>query len=175
MNLFENMFNIKFWVAFQMAVDVVMVFLVVYFLRSLRSGPFRDVPKETGTHIIQMLEPLVRDADSTAKSFEKQLKEKKRLINRLNESLDGRIISLNLLLNRTDALFTPDFHGSVSAGDRKHVFDQQEAILEQFNKGHDAATAARALSIPKNEVEMVYDLKQKFLSLEQDVPQTDRS
>ena len=174
MNLFENMFNIKFWVAFQMAVDVVMVFLVVYFLRSLRSGPFRDVPKETGTRIIQMLEPLVRDADSTAKSFEKQLKEKKRLINHLNESLDGRIISLNLLLNRTDALFASDFRGSVS-GDRKHVFDQQEAILEQFNKGHDAATAARALSIPKNEVEMVYDLKQKFLSLEQDVPKTDRS
>jgi hypothetical protein len=174
MNLFENMFTIKFWVAFQMAVDVVMVFLVVYFLRSLRSGSFRDVSKETGTRIIQMLEPLIRDADSTAKSFEKQLKEKKRLIDRLNESLDGRIISLNLLLNRTDALFTSDFRGCVS-GDRKHVFDQQEAILEQFNKGHDAATAARTLSIPKNEVEMVYDLKQKFLSLAQDTPQTDRS
>ena len=174
MNLFENMFNIRFWVAFQMAVDVVMVFLVVYFLRSLRSGSFRDTTQETGTRIIQMLEPLIRDADSTAKSFEKQLNEKKRLINHLNESLDGRIISLNLLLNRTDALFTSDFRGFVS-GDRKHVFDQQEAILEQFNKGHDAATAARTLSIPKNEVEMVYDLKQKFLSLEQDVPQTDRS
>jgi hypothetical protein len=174
MNLFENMFNIKFWVAFQMAVDVTMVFLVVYFLRSLRSGSFRDVTKETGTHIIQMLEPLIRDADSTAKSFEKQLKEKKRLINHLNESLDGRIIGLNLLLNRTDALFNSDFRGSVSANG-KHVFDQQKAILEQFNKGHDAATAARTLSIPKNEVEIVYDLKQKFLSLEQDVPQTDRS
>ena len=174
MNLFENMFNIKFWVAVQMAVDVVMVFLVVYFLRSLRSGSSRDATKDTGTRIIQMLEPLIRDAGSTAKSFEKQLKEKKRLINRLNESLDGRIISLNLLLNRTDALFTSDFRGPVST-DRKHVFDQQEAILEQFNQGHDAATAARTLSIPKNEVEMVYDLKQKFLSLEQDVPQTDRS
>jgi hypothetical protein len=174
MNLFENMFNIKFWVAFQMAVDVVMVFLVVYFLKSLRSGTFRDGTQETGTRIIQMLEPLIRDADSTAKSFEKQLKEKKRLINQLNESLDGRIISLNLLLNRTDARFTSDVRGSVSTA-RKHVFDQQEAILEQFNKGHDAATAARTLSIPKNEVEMVYDLKQKFLSLEQDVPRTDRS
>lgn len=174
MNLFENMFNIKFWVAFQMAVDVVMVFLVVYFLRNLRSGSSRNATQETGTRIIQMLEPLIRDADSTAKSFEKQLKEKKRLINHLNESLDGRIISLNLLLNRADAIFTSDFRGGVS-GDRKHVFDQQEAILEQFNKGHDAATAARTLSIPKNEVEMVYDLKQKFLALEQDVPQTDRS
>lgn len=157
-----------------MAVDVVMVFLVVYFLRSLRSGSSRNATKETGTRIIQMLEPLIRDAESTAKSFEKQLKEKKRLISHLNESLDGRIISLNLLLNRTDAVFASDFRGSVS-GDRKHVFDQQEAILEQFNKGHDAATTAQTLSIPKNEVEMVYDLKQKFLALEQDVPQTDRS
>ena len=174
MNLFESMFNIKFWVAFQMAVDVVMVFLVVYFLRSLRSGSSRNATKETGTRIIQMLEPLIRDAESTAKSFEKQLKEKKRLISHLNESLDGRIISLNLLLNRTDAVFASDFRGSAS-GDRKHVFDQQEAILEQFNKGHDAATTAQTLSIPKNEVEMVYDLKQKFLALEQDVPQTDRS
>ena len=57
-----------------MAVDVVMVFLVVYFLRSLRSGSFRDTTQETGTRIIQMLEPLFRDADSTANSFEKQLK-----------------------------------------------------------------------------------------------------
>ena len=174
MNLFESMMNIKFWVAFQMAVDVMLLVLVVYFMRSLRAGSFRDMTKESGTRIIQMLEPLIRDADSTAKSFEKQLKEKKRLINQLNESLDGRIISLNLLLNRTDARLTSDFKGSV-ATNRKHVFDQQKAILEQFNKGHDAATAARVLSIPKNEVEMVYDLKQKFLSLEQDVPQTDRS
>lgn len=174
MNLFENMFSIKFWVALQMAIDFVMVFLVIYFLRSLRSGSFLDLTKETGERIIQMLEPMIRDADITAKSFEKQLKEKKRLINRLNESLDGRIISLNLLLNRTDSLMTSDVRQAVST-DKKHVFDQQEAILEQFNKGHDAETAARALSIPKNEVEMVYDLKQKFLSLERDLPQIDRS
>ena len=81
---------------------------------------------------------------------------------------------MNLLLNRTDSLLASDFRGPVS-GDGKHVFDQQEAILEQFNKGHDAATAARTLAIPKNEVEMVYALKQKFLSLEQDMPQADRS
>ena len=174
MNLFENIFNIKFWVAFQLAVDFVMVFLVVYFLRGMRSGSLRDLSKDTGTRIIQMLEPMIRDADAAAKSFEKQLKEKKRLINQLNESLDGRIISLNLLLNRTDSQLTSDFRESGSTH-KKHVFDQQEAILEEFNKGHDAATAARALSIPKNEVEMVYDLKQKFLSLEQDILQIDRS
>ena len=171
--MFETMLNIKFWVAFQMAVDLVMVVMVVYFLRNLRSGSSssRELTREAGTQIIQILEPLLRDADATAKSFERQLKEKKRLINHLNESLDGRIISLNLLLNRTDAVFTSDFRGSVST-ERKHVFDQQAAILDQFNKGHDAATAARKLAIPKNEVEMVYDLKQKFLALEQDIPQS---
>lgn len=174
MNLIEDMFTIKFWIAFQLAVDMVLVFLVVYYLRNLRSSSFRDLTKETGTRMIRMLEPLIRDADTAAKSFEKQLKEKKRLINQLNESLDGRIISLNLLLNRTDSLATSDFNGTGSTA-KKHVFDQQEAILEQFDKGHDAATAARTLSIPKNEVEMVYDLKQKFLSLEQNVSRTDQS
>ena len=132
--MFETMLNIKFWVVFQMAVDLVMVVMVVYFLRNLRSGSSssRELNGEAGTRIIQILEPLLRDADATAKSFERQLKEKKRLINHLNESLDSRIISLNILLNRTDAVFTSNFSGSVST-ERKHVFDQQEAILDQFN------------------------------------------
>lgn len=156
-----------------MTVDLVMVFLLIYFLRTLRVGSSREAVREAGTRIIRLLDPLLRDAESTAKSFEKQLKEKKRLIVQLNESLDSRIISLNLLLNRTDAMFNSDFRETVST-ERKHVFDQQEAILEQFNKGHDAATAARELSLPKNEVDMVYDLKQKFLELERDDPQPDR-
>ncbi|MBF0302801.1 MAG: hypothetical protein HQK73_07155 [Desulfamplus sp.] len=54
--------------------------------------------------IIELLEPLVKGSESTAASFEHQIKEKQRLIKNLNDTLDSRIISINLLLSRSEVI-----------------------------------------------------------------------
>ncbi len=120
----------------------------------------RETSSEAAEQVIGVIEPLLKEADSAAKEFESQLSEKKQLISNLNERLDSRIISLNLLLNRAQTGLSnkPE---SGSAG-QEHVYDQQESILELYNKGHKAEAIAEKLSMPKGEVDLVLDMKKKF-------------
>jgi hypothetical protein len=161
-----EMFTVEFWVAFQMLIDLVLILTVLYFLRSHRSPP-DDASKETAGKIIGMIEPLLKEADATAKAFENQLKEKNRLIRSLNETLDSRIISLNLLVGRAETCLG----GSVSGtGAKNDIYDQQKAVLALFDQGLDSDAVAQRLSMPKREVDMVFELKRKFLKLERDIP-----
>jgi hypothetical protein len=129
--------------------------------------------------IVKMLEPLVEESRRTAIRFDEQIKEKKRLIRELNDALDSRIISINLLLSRSDALQkrleerqnrvnlssfpagTPDLNTSSFA-----VLDQQNQIIELFQRDVGVDAIAQRLSVPKGEVQLVIDLKKKFLAME---------
>jgi len=88
---------IEFWVVFQIVVDLVLVILILYLLRSMRAGLHKDISREAAENLLQMIEPVLVEARSASKSFDTQLKEKSQLINQLNQRLDGRIITLNLL------------------------------------------------------------------------------
>lgn len=129
--------------------------------------------------IIEMLEPLVEESRKTAILFEDQIKEKKRLIHELNEALDSRIISINLLLSRADSQQKrlEDYHKQqlerpsidvrpAFSGQTDNVGDQQNQILNLYYQNHDTATIARKLSIPEGEVKLVIDLKEKFAAME---------
>ncbi len=63
----------------------------------------QESTEEAANEIIEMLEPFVKESKATADSFDRQIKEKRKLINELNESLDSRIISINLLISRAEA------------------------------------------------------------------------
>jgi hypothetical protein len=152
--------NINFWIVFQLVFDFVLVVLIFFFIRRMKSGLRKEAALETTQQLIGMIEPLIKETEAVAKSFEAQLKEKKHLIYRLNEDLDTRIISLTMLLNRAKAL---DGESGKSAATGQ-VYKQQDAILKLHAQGIDTEAIAKNLSIPKGEVELVIDLKTKFLS-----------
>ena len=56
--------------------------------------------------ILDLLDPLVKGSESTAATFDSQIKEKQRLIRELNDALDARIISINLLIARAETLIS---------------------------------------------------------------------
>jgi uncharacterized protein DUF6115 len=156
--------SIKYWVVFQMVLDLFLVMLVLFFIKSMKSGLRKEATREAAQQVIQLIEPLLKEAEKTADTFDRQLKEKSRLIYSINERLDSRIISLNLLLNRAKTDFS-----SVQGEDgttQSHIYDQQEAILALYKENHDPETIARKLSMPRGEVDLVIDLKQKFQSIE---------
>jgi hypothetical protein len=158
---------IEFWVAFQIVVDLVLVILILYLLRTIRTGLHRDISRSAAENLTQMIEPFLLEAKSASASFEKQLMEKSKLINTLNSRLDNKIITLNLLLNRTDDRLETAFDKPVNSTVRKtHVVDQQNRIVELYQNGADAETIAKELSLPKGEVELVLDLKSKLMAWE---------
>lgn len=165
------MFSTEFWVLFQMMTIVVLLALLVYFIRDSRNVQ-DDVHQDAADYaeqIVAMMEPLLNEAESAARIFESQIKEKKQLIHDLNEKLDSRIISLNLLLNRADAFLArpinPDMPENVKA---ETIHDTQEAILDLYRKGLESQAISETLSVPAQEVDLVIALKKKFVSMESD-------
>lgn len=140
---------------------------------------FREDAADGAHEILEMLEPLVEESRQTAIRLDAQVKEKKNLLKGLNDALDSRIISINLLLSRADTLqkkleknhdsltrsiSMPDL--SIAASRSNPVLDQQNRIIDMYRNNMDADTIAERLSIPKGEVRLVIELKEKFLAME---------
>ncbi len=171
----------EFWIVFQMAAMIVLVAALLYVIRQLnavkalvtkenRSGGIKDeAVKHAADKVLSLLEPLLSEAGSAANIFESQIMEKKILIRELNDKLDSRIISLNLLLNRADAcLSTRSIGSGREPFEGAGIHDMQEAILSMFAQGLDAATISDKLSVARKEVDLVISLKRKFIAMEKE-------
>ena len=161
-----TMFTTEFWIVFQMLTILLLLVLLIYFIRHSRTGVVEDenqseVPEAAGK-VVELMEPLIKEAEKTARLFEIQIMEKKKLIRNLNEKLDSRIISLNLLLNRADAYLARNDDGIPA--DR--ISDTQEAILDLYEQGLSSQAISDKLSVSGQEVDLVISLKKKFVAME---------
>jgi hypothetical protein len=156
----------KFWIVGQIAIDIVLLLLFFYLIRIINSRYSVNISDNTVGKLTEVIEPLLRDAEKVATTFESQLQEKKRIIRKLNEHLDDRIISLNLLLNRADLYSVEHQEKDKTSHPKPHVVDQQKMIIHLAQKGLDHESIAKKLSISVGEVKLVLDLKKKFLQME---------
>lgn len=152
--------SVQFWVVFQIFLDLFLIVLILLFIKSYKGRLRREAAQEAARQVIALLEPLLKEAKVTASTFDDQLKEKARLIRSINERLDNRIISLNLLLNRATAKVSDTSEDAEQV--EGHFYDQQEAILKLYGENCEPEEIARKLSIPRGEVDLVIDLKKKF-------------
>ena len=146
----------------QIGIDLIIVIVFVFLVkrfRDLNKGPSLDQPTK-------VFESFLIDAEKMAGQFKVQLEEKHRLIQSLNEQLDKRIISLNVLLNRADVLLSSQ--GEEGVEPKKSIGateGQQTEIIKLAREGRSAEKIAQLLSIPQGEVRLVLDLKKKFLRM----------
>jgi hypothetical protein len=150
-----NIIEIKYLIVALIGIDIVFfVFFIVLIKRlsSLRRN--RIFGKET-----QMFESLIKDADKMAGQFVSQLKAKNQFINRLNEQLDSRIASLNILLNRSSVLLSSYNHPKKS--DKAlpgSPSSRRSEILALAGDGYDITEISKKLSLSKGEVMLVLNL-----------------
>ena len=183
-NSMIELFSIEFWIAILFLINfifIIFLFLLVKKVNHLNSGDLihgqSDDNQEDFGHvsgsavdIVEILEPLVKESKKVALTFDEQIKGKKRLIKELNNALDSRIISINLLLSMADALQKKmeekQNRSRFQSSSASTVFDQQNQIIDMYNQNFDVDSIAQRLSIPKGEVLLVIDLKKKFIELE---------
>jgi hypothetical protein len=125
-----------------------------------------------------MIEPILEASKDAAIEFDRLVKEKQTLTRKLDQALDSKIISINLLLSRANTLYTQleNQHNSLLNALPKggtalfpkeiDVLDQQQRIIDLYYQKMDVDTIAERLSIPKGEVALVIDLKEKFIAME---------
>jgi flagellar motility protein MotE (MotC chaperone) len=133
---------------------------------------------EVLTETSEMIEPILEASKDAAMEFERLVQEKQTLTRKLDQSLDSKIISINLLLSRANTLYTQleNQHnsllnalpkgGSALFQQETDVLDQQQRIIDLYYQKMDVDTIAERLSIPKGEVALVIDLKEKFIAME---------
>jgi hypothetical protein len=189
-----RLFSVEFWMAVLFFVNFSLVLFIFMFIRKVNrffseqalhsfheERPEEDDPvRDAASDIMDRLEPLVKDSRDAAILFDEQIKDKKRLLKGLNDALDSRIININLLLSRADAMqkkleerqaessrifstLSKEGAADVSSG---ALANQQDQILKMYHQKYDIDTIAQELSIPRGEVQLVVDLKKKFLEME---------
>ena len=136
------------------------------------------VAQEVLAETAEMIEPILEASKEAAVEFERLVQEKQTLTRKLDKSMDSKIISINLLLSRANTLFsklenqqnallTPQSKGGTALFHKEaDVLDQQQRILDLYYQKMDVDTIAERLSIPKGEVALVIDLKEKFIAME---------
>lgn len=156
----------EFWVVFQVCVLLFLFLFIWYFVRNSKTQVEETkIPGESVDQIVNLLEPLLKEAESSAMVFESQILEKKQLIKQLNEKLDSRIISLNLLLNRADACLM----NNAGLKTDIDVAGIQESILSLYENGYNTGAIAKELSVSEKEIDLVIELKKKFLAMEKNI------
>lgn len=154
--------DIKYLIVALIGIDF--IFFVFFIMLIKRVGHM----KRPGTleREVQLFESLVKDAGELAEKFTRQIQAKQQLIGSLNEQLDQRVASLNLLLNRSDVLMSagerpesanPQADGSLNA--------RRAEILKLAGSGYKTEDIARRLSLPKGEVALILNLKQQITGL----------
>jgi DNA-binding NarL/FixJ family response regulator len=154
----------EFWIVGQIIIDIVLLLLFFYLIRMTNSPRSVNISTNTVGKLTEAIEPLLRDAERVATAFESQLKEKHQIVRKLNEHLDDRILSLNLLLNRAE-LYNKEFHEQDKKSQPKsRVANQQKLIVRLAQQGLDSESIAKKLSISVGEVKLVLDLKKEIFA-----------
>ena len=147
--------DLKILIVTQMAIDVVIIIVFIVLIKKSRFFK-RDSSLNKG---LKLYESMLTDARRISEQFKEQLEEKKHMIKMLNQHLEKRITSLNMMLNRTDALL---FHNrQYDNEDRGFLDHHKKEIIKLEKQGHSSEQIADTLSISREEVMLVLDLKKK--------------
>ncbi len=190
--------SMEFLVAVLFIVDLFLIFLLILFVKRVNgirlnqanlteAAQSIDLSQEadraamaSARDVKELLEPMVAASKDAAMEFDQLIREKKKISKDLNEALDSKIISINLLLSRASSLqrrleeqqyqirhSQPDLSPPPITKKETDILDQQNQIIDLYYQKMDIDTIAERLSIPKGEVQLVIDLKEKFVAMEQ--------
>jgi len=147
--------DLKVLIFIQIGIDIVII--IVFILLIKKIGFFkRNSSLNEG---LDKYESMLCDAARISEQFKEQLEEKKHTIKMLNQHLEKRITSFNMMLNRTDDML---FHNrQYDNVDRGFLNQHKKEILKLEKQGHSSEQIADTLSIPREEVMLILDLKKK--------------
>lgn len=147
--------DLKFLIYTQIGIDVVIIIVFILLIKKISFFKENSLLNKG----LDKYESMLCDAVRISEQFKEQLEEKKHMIKMLNKKLEKRITSLNMMLNRTDALL---FHNrQYDNVDRGFLNHHKKEILKLEKQGHSSEQIADTLSISREEVMLVLDLKKK--------------
>lgn len=155
---------LKIWLALQLVIDFLFLLGIFWYLSRVRKDLEFRIFKSTSSKISENISPFLSDAEKTALKFDNQIKEKRKLIKELNETLDARISSINFLINRAENILNSSLN-SVEKSPKDSPDSRDEKIIELYEQGLGNDEIAKSLGISVGEVAMIINLRKKFDAL----------
>jgi hypothetical protein len=153
--------ELKLLIFVQLAIDVVVIVIFILFIRRFKSLQYHPLLNDG----VKIFESLLKDADHLSDQFKKQLEEKKCLLKRLDDQLGKKITSLNVFLNRSEALLSGHQRKKENHDTPLTHSRPERKILKLSKEGCDIENIAGTLLMPKEEVKLVLDLNKKISRL----------
>jgi hypothetical protein len=153
--------DLKFLILAQIGIDIAIIAVFIFLIMRFRSLRIN----QSLNRGVQLFDSLLTDADRLSGDFRVQLEEKQQLIRSLNEQLDRRILSLNILLSRADALLGSESSEARDLTSHRSPSGQEKEIIKLAEEGHDPNRIAQLLSLSKGEVKLVLDLKTRLTKI----------
>jgi hypothetical protein len=150
--------ELHFLILVQIGIDIAIIILFLAVIRGFRN-PHKSRSLDKAVNIF---ESILAESDKTAQQFKGQLEEKHSLIKSLNEQLDKRILSLNVLLNRAEILLSRHRQDAYVQTNSVGHDSHKAKIMELAKKGYKAEHIAKKLAITKAEVTLVLDVREKI-------------
>lgn len=129
----------------QILADIIIIAIMFYILKQIKDKNYGDIKR-----VMDMIQQLCEESKRLSLEFEKNLNERKMIINSIISQIDNKILKLKEL----SALYNFD-----SDGEKDNISEKTEEIIELLNRGKSIEDIAKELSISKEEVKLVVDLK----------------
>ncbi len=157
-----NFIALKYLILLQIAIDLVIFIVFVFLMIRLKS-----LNKDSSLNEkLKQYESLMTEAAELSSRFNEMLQEKKDIVTKVNEHLDKRIKSLQVMLNRTDALLFDHRLGNQDDSAKTTLRNHNEEIIKLAQEGFEPDYIADNLFISKEEVMLVLDLKKKISKID---------
>ncbi len=151
-----DVFPIEVWVVFQMIIDLFLIILFLLILKGMKFETKKNIVKQASEYSMNLIKPVLIEAELVSKRFNVQLDEKKKLINSLNEKLDAKIDKLTFLTDQYNSNINPKNKNTDDV-----FYNRQKEILRLYAKGNDSYNISKKLLITQAEVELLLDFKKK--------------
>ena len=154
-----QIFQVNHLIVILIGIDILFFVVLVLLFRQLRQIRQNSLLSKE----IELFESLIRDSGETAGQFNVQLKGKVNFIKKLNQKLDKRINSLNLLLNRSNAVLSQYAETSVKDPLKQSLVESRRQKILKLAQGGDSVEAiATKLSIPRGEVQLTLNMQRNL-------------
>lgn len=154
--------EIKILIGILICIDLIFFVFIVMLMKKLN----KNKKNASLDNEIKIFESLIRDSNDMAGRFSEQLKDKKNLIEKLNEKLDKRISALHISLNRSDILLSELYkREKVNACYDKKQGSRHHDILKLARNGKQIKEISQILSVPHGEVLLTLNMNPKNIKL----------
>lgn len=151
--------EVKILIGILIGIDIIFFIYIIMLTKKLK----QNKNNASLDNEIDLFESLIRDSNDMAGKFSDQLKDKKKLIVKLNEKLDKRISSLRILLNRSDILLSESYKRKKAdiPYDNKKQGSRYHDILKLAKDGKQIKEISRILSVPHGEVLLTLNMNRE--------------